>query len=58
MDARISELTDICTSVGSTDQQRLDAAIRIDELRDMKKAPERTKATAVHRLTNRPQGAY
>ena len=57
-EARIEELTEQCIATGSTDLQRLVAAHRIEELRELIGAPQRAKAATEHRRTNTPMGVY
>jgi hypothetical protein len=44
--ARIDILTAICTAPAATDQARRDAAMRIDELRQLLDAPQASKRAA------------
>lgn len=56
--ARIEELTEQCIATGSTPEQRLVAAHRIEELREMLDAPRRTKAKTEHRRTHSTVEVY
>lgn len=58
VDERVAELTEVCCSPGSTDEQRLTAAHRIDELKEMLKAPQRTRASVQQRMTYQPDKVY
>lgn len=44
--ARIDLQTEICTALSSSDQDRRDAAARIDELRQLLEAPKMATRTA------------
>lgn len=55
---RIADLTDTCTSTGSTDLQRAVAAFQIEELKMLLDAPSRSKAIAEHRATHQPNEVY
>lgn len=58
VEARIEELKDVCCSTASSDEERRMAAHRIDELRELLTAPERTKQMTQHRLQHQPIEVY
>jgi hypothetical protein len=58
IEARIEELKDVCCSTASADEQRRAAAHRIEELRELLSAPERTKQMTEHRLQHQPVEVY
>jgi hypothetical protein len=58
VEARIEELKEVCCSTASSDEQRRMAAHRIEELRELLSAPERTKQMTEHRLQHQPVEVY
>lgn len=60
IEARIAQLTEDCVSIGSTAEQRAFAAHRIDELRELMTAPQRTRTKTEARINSRPldSGVY
>lgn len=59
VNSRIAELTETCTSTGSTAEEKHLAAQRIDELRDLLSAPGRTRVMTEHALNHKPiDGSY
>lgn len=56
--ARIEELTETCISVGASNETRLVAAHRIEELRDLLSAPTRAKNATEHKRVHQPTEMY